>query len=213
MVTHSVPLRKGNVEAERAWHDRMGLKKFFKWNKSASPIPTTSAAAPSTVNLKATPAPRKTRATQAPAGQPGHTLRANPPVSAQSISARLWNDAYEATRVECADLVKQYEDVLCAQLGPLASSAGTFDPGKGLIYNDAEERAAQMRQLVDAGLDRSRKQMDAAQSVSEGIRAIFAFKGIIDKAVQACPQAAVAWVGVCFALEVRCPSFPPSSLC
>jgi hypothetical protein len=103
--------------------------------------------------------------------------------------------------------VKEYEKVLCAELGAQATSAGKFDPVHGLIYNDREERAAQMRELVDAGLKRSRKHMDAAQNVSEGIRAIFVFKGVVDNAVQACPQAAVAWVGICFALEVRCPFF------
>jgi hypothetical protein len=186
----------------------MGMKKLFKWKNSG----TTSATAPNTANQKATPATRSTRATQDPAGQPGQISRTSPPVSAQSIAARLWNDAYEATRFERPDLVKHYEEVLCVQLGPPALSAGKSGSGKGLIYNDPEERAEQMRQLVDAGLERSRKQMDAAQNVSEGIRAIFAFKGVVDRAVQACPQAAVAWVGICFALEVRCPFFPPLSL-
>jgi hypothetical protein len=190
----------------------MGLKKLFKWTKSASPVPTTSATAPSTANLKATPATRNTRATQDPAGQPGHTLQSHQPVSAQSISARVWNDAYEATRVEHPGLVKQYEAVLYAELSPVTLSAGKYNLGQWSISNDPDKRADEMRQLVYAGLERSRKQMDAAENVSEGIRAIFALKGVVDKAVQACPQAAVAWVGICFTLEVRQPSSPPLSL-
>ena len=34
------------------------------------------------------------------------------------------------------------------------------------------------------------------------MQAVHSVKGIIDKAVKAAPEAALAWVGVCFALEV-----------
>lgn len=40
------------------------------------------------------------------------------------------------------------------------------------------------------------------QGMEDGIRAAMAIKEVVDKAVQASPEAAIAWVGVCFILEV-----------
>jgi hypothetical protein len=123
------------------------------------------------------------------------------PATTASLSARIWNDAYEGIQSTYPELVAEYEIVLSTILGGPGFSAVTHS-GHGPISNDREERADQMRQLVQKGLERSRAQMDIAENVSEGIRAIFAVRGTIDTAVQACPQAAVAWAGICFALEV-----------
>lgn len=60
----------------------------------------------------------------------------------------------------------------------------------------------QMQQLVQNGLHRTEKDARVKQDMEEGIQAAMAVKEVVDKAIQASPEAAIAWVGVCFALEV-----------
>ena len=62
-----------------------------------------------------------------------------------------------------------------------------------------------MMQLVQTGLDKTAKEATVKRRLEEGIDVISSVKGIIHAAVQAVPQAAVAWVGVCLALEVASP--------
>jgi hypothetical protein len=45
------------------------------------------------------------------------------------------------------------------------------------------------------------------RGIDEGLQAVQAIRAIVDKAVQAAPEAAVAWVGVCLGLEVCMISF------
>lgn len=59
-----------------------------------------------------------------------------------------------------------------------------------------------MQQLVQIGLKKTQREADIKHNIHDGMQAIAAVKGVIDKAVQASPEAAVAWVGVCFAIEV-----------
>jgi hypothetical protein len=59
-----------------------------------------------------------------------------------------------------------------------------------------------MQQLVQNGLDRTQKVASIKQGIDEGLQAVQAVRGIVDKAIQAAPEAAVAWVGVCLGLEV-----------
>jgi hypothetical protein len=60
----------------------------------------------------------------------------------------------------------------------------------------------QMHQLVQSGLRRTEKDAEVKQGMEEGIKAVMAVKQIVDRAIQASPEAAIAWVGVCFGLEV-----------
>ena len=59
-----------------------------------------------------------------------------------------------------------------------------------------------MRRLVQDGLHRIDNEANVKQSMEDGILAAMAVKEVVDKAIQAAPEAALAWVGVCFALEV-----------
>lgn len=62
-----------------------------------------------------------------------------------------------------------------------------------------------MERLVRAGLERTEKEATVKQGIEQGMQAVNSVKGIVDKAVQASPEAALAWVGICFALEVSSP--------
>jgi hypothetical protein len=59
-----------------------------------------------------------------------------------------------------------------------------------------------MQRLVNHGLRRTERDAELKQGMEDGIQAALAVKEVVDKAVQASPEAAIAWVGVCFALEV-----------
>jgi hypothetical protein len=65
-----------------------------------------------------------------------------------------------------------------------------------------------MQQLVQEGLDRTQNQASIKRGIDEGLQAVQVVRGIVDKAVHAAPEAAVAWVGVCLGLEVSVISFP-----
>jgi hypothetical protein len=62
-----------------------------------------------------------------------------------------------------------------------------------------------MQQLVPHGLHKTEKDAQVKQGVGDSIQAALSVKEVVDKAIQASPEAAVAWVGVCFALEVWLP--------
>ncbi|RSL60118.1 hypothetical protein CEP51_013820 [Fusarium floridanum] len=59
-----------------------------------------------------------------------------------------------------------------------------------------------MKQLVQAGLDRTQKQASIKRGIDEGLQAVQEVRRIVDKAVHAAPEAAIAWVGVCLGLEI-----------
>lgn len=59
-----------------------------------------------------------------------------------------------------------------------------------------------MQQLVQEGLDRTQKAASIKRGIDERLQAAQAVRGIVDKAVHAAPEAAVAWVGVCLGLEI-----------
>lgn len=59
-----------------------------------------------------------------------------------------------------------------------------------------------MMRLIQAGLEKTEKEAAVKQSLEDGMQAVHSVKGIIDKVVKAAPEAALALVGVCFALEV-----------
>jgi hypothetical protein len=59
-----------------------------------------------------------------------------------------------------------------------------------------------MQQLVHNGLQKTEEEAAVKQGMEDGIQAAMAVKQVVDKAIQAAPEAALAWVGVCFALEV-----------
>ncbi|CAH0017226.1 unnamed protein product [Clonostachys rhizophaga] len=59
-----------------------------------------------------------------------------------------------------------------------------------------------MQQLVQDGLDRTQRAASIKRGIDEGLQTVQAVRGIVDKAVQTAPEAAVAWAGVCLGLEI-----------
>ncbi|KAH7063877.1 NACHT domain-containing protein [Paraphoma chrysanthemicola] len=130
-------------------------------------------------------------------------------VSPSNLPERLWDEAYSQTRVSDSDIVDAYEKILSARLSE--HNAGDLEPPaestedtlhQNEIAHDVGKRRLQMQQLVQHGLRKTEKDAAAKQGIGDGIQAVIVVKEVVDKAIQASPEAAVAWVGVCFALEI-----------
>jgi hypothetical protein len=133
----------------------------------------------------------------------------DPPTSPPSIPERLWNRAYERAKTNDSTTVDAYEKILSVRLVernatgvPDTSSSAELASQHNGISQNADKRRVQMQQLVQYGLHKTEKDANVKQGIGDGIQAAMAIKEVVDKAIQASPEAAVAWVGVCFALEV-----------
>ncbi|OBS16087.1 hypothetical protein FPOA_13172 [Fusarium poae] len=92
--------------------------------------------------------------------------------------------------------------ILSAKLHGDDPSFATRESTDSEIGETPRTRCGQMQQLVQAGLDRTQKQASIKQGIDEGLQAVQEVRRIVDKALHAAPEAAVAWVGVCLGLEI-----------
>ncbi|KPA37019.1 nwd1 protein, partial [Fusarium langsethiae] len=119
-----------------------------------------------------------------------------------SLQERLWNEAYDGFKTSEPKLVGVYEKILSAKLHGDDPSSATRESTDSEIGETPRTRCGQMQQLVQAGLDRTQKQASIKQGIDEGLQAVQEVRRIVDKALHAAPEAAVAWVGVCLGLEI-----------
>ncbi|KAK7178050.1 beta transducin-like protein HET-D2Y [Paraphaeosphaeria sporulosa] len=143
-------------------------------------------------------------------GSPTPHARAapDPATFPRSLPARLWNQAYDRAKTSDSSTVDAYEKILSTRLSEQDADASNPPNSADLasqqneIAHDAGKRRIQMQQLVQNGLRRTEKDARVKQGMEDGIQAAMAVKEVVEKAIQASPEAAVAWVGVCFALEI-----------
>ncbi|KAH7133727.1 hypothetical protein EDB81DRAFT_659291, partial [Dactylonectria macrodidyma] len=168
---------------------------------SASTSESTSAPIPAPAPT-ATPkslSTSQTTASQSPS-EPVPTPQST--VSSEILQERLWNDAYDGLKAEEADVVETYEKVLSRQLHPADTASKEPASQKNEIRQTGEERSRQMQELVRLGLEKTAKNAGIKQGIEDGLAIATTVKGMVDKAIQAAPEAAVAWVGVCLALDI-----------
>ena len=72
-----------------------------------------------------------------------------------------------------------------------------------IIAQNNLDRRRQMNQLINAGLAKTEKEAKVKESLGVAMDVVLSAKNIISAAIQAVPQAALAWTGICIALEVR----------
>ena len=60
-----------------------------------------------------------------------------------------------------------------------------------------------MSQLIHAGLDKTAREATMKEGLGVAVDVILSVRNIISSEIQAIPQAALAWTGVCLTLEVR----------
>jgi hypothetical protein len=145
-----------------------------------------------------TPSPEATPkvSTLENASRPAHSVPS-------SLRGSLWNQAYDLLKVEESDLVDAYERILSRELGKGEWDAVDLEPQNNVIgQGNSEQRRSQMMRLIQAGLDKTGKEATVKQKISDGMQVVQSVRGIIDRAVKASPEASLAWVGVCFGLEV-----------
>ncbi|KAH7169754.1 NACHT domain-containing protein, partial [Fusarium flagelliforme] len=180
----------------------MAPRWFEKVESKAKKLLSHSAPSPS-------PSPTPSQPASEPAARPTPQPTPSPPTSTDaetpplpSLQERLWNQAYDELKASEPKLVEAYEKILSVGLHRNNPSSVTCESTENEIGSARETRRRQMQQLVQDGLDRTQKAASIKGGIDEGLQAVQAVRGIVDKAVQAAPEAAVAWVGVCLGLEV-----------
>ena len=126
----------------------------------------------------------------------------DPTASSPSLPERLWNQSYDQAKASDSSIVDTYETILSTRLSQKDADPTDLASQQNKIEQNPEKRWIQMRQLVQDGLHRTEKEANMKQGMEDGIQAAMAVKAVVDKAMQTAPEAALAWVGGCFALEV-----------
>ncbi|KAH7247364.1 uncharacterized protein BKA55DRAFT_739393 [Fusarium redolens] len=180
-------------------------KAKFKARRLLQPAPRESTSTPS----PPIPSPTPSQPASEPATQPTSQPTPSPPTSTDaetsplpSLQERLWNQAYDELKASEPKLVEAYEKILSVGIHRNDPSSVTCESTENEIGGARETRCRQMQQLVQDGLDRTQKAASFKRGIDEGLQAVQAVRGIVDKAVHAAPEAAVAWIGVCLGLEI-----------
>ena len=101
--------------------------------------------------------------------------------------------------------MEAYEKALSCELAviPTASPVSNINIQQNVIeQNDTGMRRAQMSQLVDKGLTKTEHEIKVKQEMGEAEDIVLKLKDMISTAVKPCPEVALAWTGVTFALQV-----------
>lgn len=130
---------------------------------------------------------------------PGPAPNCEPDVEPKQVQGRLWNKAYEQLKSSNTELVESYEKILSTKLSRDQNSPSEPASLENRIDKAYDERWKQMQMIVEAALEKKQQSIEKKQKIGSGLAAV----GItMSQAVRAVPEGAVAWTGVCFALEV-----------
>ena len=172
--------------------------------KSGSSLRIPGAELISSLQLPATPSP----ALPSPAIYPATAALVTEEIltdassSSSMLSEQLWNKAYDNLKESDSKIVDAYERVLSQELIEDDSDHSLSFPNNQIEQADTAKRWSQMERLVKARLKKTEREDKYKQATGEVIQGFLSVKDAISLAVQAVPQAALAWTGVCFALQV-----------
>lgn len=125
---------------------------------------------------------------------------------APNISERLWNEAYDGLKQKESKLVDAYERILSQELEKDDSSPeGSQMDENSIEQTNKDKRWSQMERLVQAGLKKTEwesKKKQTVGTVGAALQGLLSLKDLIGSALETMPQAALAWTGVCFAIQV-----------
>ncbi|KAL6885998.1 WD40-repeat-containing domain protein [Trichoderma evansii] len=122
-----------------------------------------------------------------------------------SLPERLWDQAYDELKENEAEtaLVQAYEKILSCHLDDRdLESDSDVNPENIIEQGNQGARRAQMKRLVTSGLVKIKRETKIKEGLNTGVQVIMSAKEVISSAIQAIPQAALAWSGVCVALEL-----------
>lgn len=156
-------------------------------------------ASTASANVSPTPASSVPAARKALSGLEHRRQPSSIIVHNASLPENLWDRAYDELKANEAEtaLVEAYEKILSRHL----ESERDIDANI-IAQGNPGARRAQMKQLVTSGLAKIKRETKIKDSLDIGVQVILSAKDIISSAIQTIPQAALAWTGVCVALEV-----------
>ncbi|KAH8659004.1 hypothetical protein BGZ61DRAFT_540345 [Ilyonectria robusta] len=137
-------------------------------------------------------------ATSAQEALPPSAASDPPPASEPELSAlqtRLWNKAYEGVKQKEPTVAEAYEKILFVEI-PKAQHDSTG------ATSEQNATSAEMIQLVNTGVERTKKEVEIKGTVKQWLDIVNSVKGVIDNAIKVAPDAAVAWAGICIGLEI-----------
>ncbi|KPM38335.1 hypothetical protein AK830_g8228 [Neonectria ditissima] len=192
------------------------MKKFFRkytGKKSATGNQPGPATHPPVENVP------NTSTTQASSIQSG-TARALPSGDVSNCLGdgdrlSLWDQAYDALKRDSPDKVEEYEILLSTELPATNTPLKGPDPEdatENLINADPKTRQSQFSKISEQGLTRmdgkkleytiAGHQFVLRDQITQAVNIVQGVKTLIDKAVQASPEASMAWAGVCIILPL-----------
>ncbi|KAL7941685.1 sugar transporter domain-containing protein [Trichoderma barbatum] len=99
-----------------------------------------------------------------------------------------------------SELVESYEKILSRELLRGQHDSSEHASLENQIDATYDGRWKQMQVIVEAALKRKKERSGKRQKIGSGLAAV---RTTMSQAVRTVPEAAVAWTGVCFALDVR----------
>lgn len=134
------------------------------------------------------------------------------PEDAGSISAQLWDEAYDDLKSSEADLMAKFEKILSRELAlqrAQATGASESAAEKSISQDNAIPQTNQkgirqerLNMIIQAGLKKTAKIAKYEGHVKTAIDYVFKLKDIVDMAVSAMPAAAAAWSGISLGLQI-----------
>ena len=113
----------------------------------------------------------------------------------------LWDRAYDDLKADEPKLLELYETILSRELDDSSKEAK-----RNVIETDPAKRRSQMDRLLNTGLDKTERLAKVEKNIGVAINIVLSVKEAIGSALQPVPIAALAWTGICVALQVSLPS-------
>ena len=112
---------------------------------------------------------------------------------------QLWDQAYDGLKHDEPKLFELYETILSRDLEGVKGN---------VIEQNRTKRRSQMDRLLNTGLEKTARLVHVEKNIGDAINIVLSVKAAVGSALQTVPIAAVAWTGVCVALQA---SSPPHS--
>ncbi len=107
------------------------------------------------------------------------------------LQEKIWTQAYNDLRAKEPELVEAFEKIISTKLQLTEASAESAGRTGNDVTINQEARSHQMRQLVQDGLDQTKKEAFIKQGIDDGLQAVYPIRGIMNRAVRAAPEAAI----------------------
>ena len=121
-----------------------------------------------------------------------------------SLPEQLWNKAYDELKKDHGQLLLGYETILSQELDGVDWNTISKSQLVETMIEEKNpvERMSQMTRLIQAGLKKTETEANMKERAGEAIQVVLSAKDMIDSVIKNVPQAALAWTGVCLALQV-----------